>query len=1840
MSEQANDRWLSTGAEVLIDEVERDPDAWHCEVLIVGSGYGGAVAAAHLAGATPVAGGDPVKVYVIERGNEYLPGEFPATFAEIPGHVRFSKQDGKPSRGRLTGLFDLRLGKVSVVLGNGLGGGSLINAAVMEEASEDAFMDARWPKDLRRPDALKAHYDAARSMLKPEQMPGSVPKLDSLMEAGEAMGAYGERKAWLAVAFHDGTSPAGVATRACIKCGDCVSGCNYRAKKSLDANYLAMAKANDAELFCGATVHRLRAVDEGYAVDFFLTDPDEARADRERCYTLKARRVILAAGSLGSTEILLRSQGEHLPIGGSGLGQCFSTNGDLIAVAHRQKPVAHACAKEGDAPDRRNVGPTITGLLRKKNRKDPRPLVIEEFGIPAPLRRAFAEVVTTSAALHDLPHADSRFHKENEVMDDPLAVSDQALEHSAVYGMMGDDGANGVIEFKTAADVPMCDAQVCISWDGVGDLPVFNRQMDALRKAHGEFFGLGGRVLPNPLWQPLPDLGPLGAKIGATTVHPLGGCPMADSASGGVVDQYGRVFAKAGAKTPEMPGLAVLDGSIVPVALGINPALTIAALAERAIPVLAKDWKLVPRGSSKPQTVPRPVRRDRNHPTAPLPTRVAIGERLRGDDIRIDGKSFALEAVAEFAPVAVPDLRRLPRTVSQPRVMLRFIDAAGKVSAAICRGQVKLLVRESSDREDRMLRVLGLVRRKLAALGIGTSPATEYILGNLCTHFGEARLIRYEWTVIDTQGAPLVSKGQTMHFTKRLALTEGANPWRQLSEGDLDMGSHNGGRLRLDLNYFVEQMTPLLKISAQQDEPNALGDLAELGLWVLRVALNIHLVSFLPPTDGLKNNGKHRLPGNVDGVDPVGNEVPHPESRTFKPGETPPVRKLSRYIPKAGASGARPVLLIHGYGASGSTFAHACIPNNLVSTLMKAGRDVWVLDLRTSIGLCQRDYWSFDEVARADIPDAVKHVLEQSGAQQLDVVAHCIGAAMFCVEMLRNEDKLYESIGAVVLSQVGPLLRASPMNRFRAYLASYLQQYIGVEQFDVLPNEQTAAVLLADAVLATFPYPDGDGEAKRLLTVPGFAAVRHRADGIFGQTMRLDNIGDPMLLSLADIYGWVMVKGLAQVSHYAREQLLTDAQGMNRVVTHKHLAERFAFPVMLLHGRQNAVFDWRGSWDSYALLRAVFGNKKKQWREAPPNDRGDMVFGEGTRRRLVVLDAYGHQDCLIGEHAGKEVFPRLVNFLDEFRNLQPGAPNAEEPELRAELPWKGPVLGRVGPADGGNLLRCRLAVLPPPARATTLAVVYVPLRRTEAGLCFCFDEMVGHESSNDELRCDALEVILVASKLPDYVGFAVVTVHNDLPLLRKIDVSIWSEVDFLFRFPNRAPSGETRRKVIDLLQPACTDHLACDIDASVVRLDSAWIAAAMKTSGAPSALSFALASCQYPQGLFDAAPAQRSCERLVQHLDSAPAGERAQLLLLVGDQVYVDETAGLFQPSSVNAVEHAYFHGFRLEAWRAATRRLPTYPMLDDRELGNNWEPGSLPSALENAGLCAYRRHQHKWAEDPSVIELNYSIKAAGRLFNVLDTRSRRQQRVLRPTAGAKLLGDALIHDALDATRTAQLLKDLPADSPAFIVSSVALLPLPRRALFAQPSERLGLDDWSGYPRSQFDLLEILRDGPARQVILLAGDRHMSSVSSLWMKGAGGTVEVISIVSSGLYAPWPFANSRPEEFWLDGPVSMSFEGRRIEGQAVTAAAGTSDGYALVRVEPEKSGGWTLHVTLDLAEGRIVCRRPLGGVDPHAVWTIDGFEGGPRTKTFDIRTLPAASSAHAAASAAPESSSGG
>ena len=122
--------WISQGFERLIDRVRKAPAEIHFDVLVIGSGYGGAIAAATFAGRQH--GGAAVTVGVLERGKEYLPGSFPTGLGELPGHIR---QDNNKE-----GLFDIRLGgEVTTVVANGVGGGSLINAGVMEVPRRACF---------------------------------------------------------------------------------------------------------------------------------------------------------------------------------------------------------------------------------------------------------------------------------------------------------------------------------------------------------------------------------------------------------------------------------------------------------------------------------------------------------------------------------------------------------------------------------------------------------------------------------------------------------------------------------------------------------------------------------------------------------------------------------------------------------------------------------------------------------------------------------------------------------------------------------------------------------------------------------------------------------------------------------------------------------------------------------------------------------------------------------------------------------------------------------------------------------------------------------------------------------------------------------------------------------------------------------------------------------------------------------------------------------------------------------------------------------------------------------------------------------------------------------------------------------------------------------------------------------------------------------------------------------------------------------------------------------------------------------------------------------------------
>ncbi|MDE2565199.1 MAG: alpha/beta fold hydrolase, partial [Burkholderiales bacterium] len=951
---------------------------------------------------------------------------------------------GAAPRGVDTGLFDLRIGPdVSALLGNGLGGGSLINAGVMKRVPADLF-DARWPAAIR--DAtLVPYYARAEAMLQPAGVPPAdeCAKLAVLDGLADVAGLPPAERCPVTVnwAGAEVPTPGGVALQPCTLCGDCMTGCNQGAKGSLDTNYLAYAKARRVEMYCGVSVASIERDpgDSHWIVHWHCTE----RADRPaggEAFKLRARRVVLAAGTLGSTEILLRSKALGLGLSPQ-LGAGFSTNGDGLVAGMRHPTPVHAVADpESDPADAqaRRVGPTITGLVQVPADACGPAFAIEESSVPAALRDAFGEVTALLSWGVGEPEG--------------YLVSASAIEHLSLFALMGDDGAAGRLRLPAApaGATPAVEGGLKIDWAGAGDLPLYRRGAEWVSKH-----------LASPAKAANTSL-----LRTAFTAHALGGCCMGEDFDHAVVDDCGRVYAHA---TFTHPGLAVLDGSIVPCALGINPALTITALAERAMPALMADWGLrADTAAPVDPLLPRPMRRRLELPAADAVW--ALGERMQGP-CNLPGGPYWAQLEIEFE--AVPGLRKAlslaTRVLGVRRAVLRLQVASAKADEFTDLSATPVCC---------VAELAGVVRLFTPLGGTGD----EVCLA-----------LDYQLSVQAVDGAGPLQPGQRVDGRKLY----GADPqrpdlsaWRQLSEMDVRIGGQPVGRWALDIGDLAQRRDPLVRLRSLSSMPDALGDLSGMGLYLLRQRLVALFNESARSSDPRADHLGERWPGAIGGTAPA---------ITWSPQGA----RLARYpAPASPKSDLPPVLLIHGLGASGSTFTHASIPTPLAASLLAQGREVWVLDLRSSIGNEAGRHspasldWTVDSVAKVDIPWGVQKVYESNGGQPIDVLAHCMGAVMFCMAALRGNGlidmtdphKPRSRVRSLVLSQVGPLVRLSPLNRLRGYILGWLQQFLRIDEVDTCPDfasrvlpdgtvqwrrrPPSTARRAVDALVSTFPYPD------------------------------------------------------------------------------------------------------------------------------------------------------------------------------------------------------------------------------------------------------------------------------------------------------------------------------------------------------------------------------------------------------------------------------------------------------------------------------------------------------------------------------------------------------------------------------------------------------------------------------------------------------------------------------------------------------------------------------------------------------------------------------------------------
>ena len=519
--------------------------------IVIGSGFGGSVMACRLAEK-----GD-AKILVLERGRRWKSEELPRELGDdwIYDVDEPEKQNG---------WIDLRfMDDMIVAQGAAVGGGSQIYANVSVLAPENVFANG-WPQDISYQDLLP-YYATVGQMLELEQLPDNqlTGRYHKMQQGAEAIGAADRfRKVDLAVKFDpewsydlddchdlDRSKPRpnaqGAEQGTCVHCGDCDLGCKVKAKNTLDLNYLYRAEKLGVEV---RPLHVVRQIEPisggGYRVRWDrIVDgrlvPGQATADR----------VVLAAGSLGSTELLLRCRDQYktLPRLSRALGHRWSSNGDFLTPSFHDGEEINPSA-----------GPTITCIIDfNDGSRQGQNFWIQDGGFPNVLENFFEERLEKDGGS---ARARAFFDGWRQKVS-----KNQPFSTVMPWFAQGVDAADGRLYLGRRWYWPW-SRKLKLDWE----IDKSEAVMKAIIETHVELAEkTGGDPWVPPTWTVLRNL---------ATPHPLGGCNMADETSRGVTDHRGQVFG--------YPGLYVVDGAIIPRAIGRNPSRTIAALAERAADLL------------------------------------------------------------------------------------------------------------------------------------------------------------------------------------------------------------------------------------------------------------------------------------------------------------------------------------------------------------------------------------------------------------------------------------------------------------------------------------------------------------------------------------------------------------------------------------------------------------------------------------------------------------------------------------------------------------------------------------------------------------------------------------------------------------------------------------------------------------------------------------------------------------------------------------------------------------------------------------------------------------------------------------------------------------------------------------------------------------------------------------------------------------------------------------------------------------------------------------------------------------------------------------------------------
>jgi cholesterol oxidase len=1115
------------------------------DVVVVGSGYGGSISASRMARAGR-------SVCLLERGKEFQPGEYPDTEWEVFEQFQLDTPQGHI--GSRTGLYDLRHNPhMNVFMGCGLGGTSLVNANVSLKADARVFDDRCWPDEIRAdlPTRLDAGYKRAVEMLKPVQVPQgvSLKKMDVLERSSTALSGRFSR-APINVTFEDppgGLNHVGVFQQACTQCGDCCSGCNYAAKNTVLMNYLPDAANHGAEIYTQTAVRWVERARQGWRVYFQLLETGRERFDAPPGF-VEGTIVILAGGTLGSTEILLRSRDHGLGVS-SQLGERFTGNGDVLAFSYNGDfevdGVGWGSRPPGSLPQ---VGPTITGVidLRATGRLEDG-MVIEEGAVPGALGSFLPEAWAGAAELlgRDTDHglADRIREREHELESLVRGPYHGATRNTQTYLVMTHDSGSGRLK--------LVDDRLRVEWPQAGTEPIFQQIESNLIDATK---ALGGTYLKDPIWTRL-----LGHSL--ITVHPLGGCPMGADADHGVVNHEGRVFNPDDGAPYE--GLYVSDGSVIPRPLGVNPLLTISALAERCCALIAEKQKWAidytlpsaPPGPPPPRTVGVEfTERMQGYVSTKVTDAADLDGYRRGDELgRVENSPFSF-----ILTIATEDVDKLVHDPAHEARMLGTVEAPALSSRplAVTDGWFNLFVEDPEEIGTRKM----IYRMRMTA----EEGHTYHFTGFKRVH--------------DDRGLDLWADTTTLFVTIRTGEDESGPVLAQ-------------GVLRIEPLDFMRQLRTMRVLNATS-EMERLRKQAEFGVYFAGVLYRTY-------------GGVFATPARFDPKAPPRKarqlRLPAPEVHAFNTDDGVQLL-LTRF--RGGNKG--PVILAHGLGVSSKIFTIDTIETTLAEFLFAAGFDLWLLDFRASIELpASKAQFTADDVARHDYPAAVKVIRDLTGVPTVQAVVHCFGSTTFTMAMLAG----LEGIRSAVCSQVSTHVVAPEMTRLKSGLhVPGLLKLLGVKSLDAeARTDEGWFEKLFDKGLQLFP-----GEAEEHCD----SAVCHRITFTYSLLYEHDQLNTATHDALHEMFGIANMTSLDHLARMVRAGKVVTADGKDDYVPH---LDRMAIPITFIHGMENNCFLPESTKITYDKLREA--NPKVNYRryQVPNYGHIDCIFGKNAHRDVFPL---------------------------------------------------------------------------------------------------------------------------------------------------------------------------------------------------------------------------------------------------------------------------------------------------------------------------------------------------------------------------------------------------------------------------------------------------------------------------------------------------------------------------------------------------------------------------------------------------------------------------------------------